>query len=137
MAEGKKNARSDVGASERAMELGQVSRQVHVSTHNDTTSPPTGQRVSDYLGEAGESLSNENLALKAALARMKRAEQEREAKRREIEGLTIKLLGFDSEDLGNAVKCYITEGKDTSELSDAAYDAFSIIAKIKVLEWEC
>lgn len=45
----KKNTRPDVGASERAKEPGQASRQGRASTHNDTTSPPPGQRVSDYL----------------------------------------------------------------------------------------
>lgn len=45
----KKNTRPDVAASERAKEPGQASRQGHASTHNDTTSPPPGQRISDFL----------------------------------------------------------------------------------------
>lgn len=45
----KKNARPDIAVSERAKEPGRASRQGRVSTHNDTTSPPPGQRVSDYL----------------------------------------------------------------------------------------
>lgn len=44
-----KEARPDVGASERAKESGRASRQGRASTHNDTTSLPPGQRVSDYL----------------------------------------------------------------------------------------
>ena len=44
----KKNARPDVGASERAkMEAG--TGQATTSAHHDTTSPSPGQRVSDYL----------------------------------------------------------------------------------------
>lgn len=49
MKSAKKSTRPDVGASERAKEPGQASRQGRASTHNDTTSPPPGQRVSDYL----------------------------------------------------------------------------------------
>ena len=49
MNKNKKNARPDVGASERAKEPGQASRQGRASIHNDTTSPSPGQRVSDYL----------------------------------------------------------------------------------------
>ena len=54
MKERKKNARPDVGASERAKEPGQASRQGHTSTCNDTTSPPPGQRVSDFLAPASK-----------------------------------------------------------------------------------
>lgn len=50
----KKNARPDVGASERAKEPGQASRQGRASTHNDTTSPPPGQRISDLLSHGAE-----------------------------------------------------------------------------------
>lgn len=49
MKECKKNARPDIAVSERAKEPGRASRQGHASTHHDTTSPPPGQRVSDYL----------------------------------------------------------------------------------------
>ena len=51
MTQHKKNARPDVGASERAKEPGQASRQDRASIHNDTTSSPPGQgfRVADLL----------------------------------------------------------------------------------------
>ena len=50
----KKRTRPDVGASERAKEPGRASRQGHVSTHNNTTSPPPGQRISDLLSHGAE-----------------------------------------------------------------------------------
>lgn len=53
MKERKKNAHSDDGASERAKEPGQASRQGLVSTHNDTTSPLPGQ-AADTTEEAAD-----------------------------------------------------------------------------------
>lgn len=45
----RKEAHPDITVSERAKESGRASRQDRASNHNDTTSPPPGQRVSDYL----------------------------------------------------------------------------------------
>lgn len=77
------------------------------------------------------------MSLDEAIARMKWAEQEREVKRKKMERLTLDLLAFDSTDLGNAVKCCISEEKYTNKLTDAAYEAFAVIAEIQVLELEC
>lgn len=63
----KKSARSDVGASERAKETGQASRQGRASTSHDTTASPQGQgfRVADFLctGQAHAALLRDLVAL--------------------------------------------------------------------------
>lgn len=76
-------------------------------------------------------------AMAEAIAKMEQAEQVRKAKREEMMRLTMKLLTFDNECLGAAVKCYISENADPEQLPDATFEAYTIIAKIKVLEWEC
>lgn len=65
------------------------------------------------------------------------AEKERQEKREKMEQLTTGLLAYDSKSLGDVVKCYITEEKDTDKLTDTAYEAYRDIAEILVLEWEC
>lgn len=64
-------------------------------------------------------------------------EAERKEKRKEMERLISVLLTFDSESLGDAVKCHISVGNDTSNLTDAAYRAFHYIAEIEILKREC
>lgn len=76
-------------------------------------------------------------AMEEALARLERAEQERKAKREELKRLTMDLLTFDNECIGAAIKRYILQDADTALLSETAFSAYDIIAKIKVLEWEC
>lgn len=75
--------------------------------------------------------------MEEAIAKMERAEQVRKTKREKIERLTMDLLAFDNECLGAAVKCYISGNSDSASQSDAALDAYDIIAEIKVLELEC
>lgn len=58
-------------------------------------------------------------------------------KREELKRLTAGLLTYDSESLGDAVKCYISEGKDPRTLTDTAYRAFQSISEILILEQEC
>lgn len=70
-------------------------------------------------------------------AKLEQAEQMRKAKRDKIAQLTMDLLAFDNECLGAAVKCYISGNSDSASQSDAALDAYDIIAEIKVLELEC
>lgn len=77
------------------------------------------------------------MSIEEATARMEAAEQERRAKREEMEHLTCDLLTYDSESLGDAVKCYISQEDDPAALSSAALEAFGIISKIQVLELEC
>lgn len=65
-----------------------------------------------------------------------KAAAERKGKREELGRLTAGLLTFDSESLGDAVKCYIlNEGPD--KLGDTAFEAFATVAKIRALEAEC
>lgn len=56
MMQGKKNARPDVGASERAKEPGQASRRGHASIANFNTAAPPGQAVhiADFLSYGPE-----------------------------------------------------------------------------------
>ena len=61
----------------------------------------------------------------------------RKEKREEIERLKAELLTYDSESLGDAVKCYISKEMDTRNLTDTAYRAFQSIAEISILELEC
>lgn len=75
--------------------------------------------------------------MEEAIAKMERAEQVRKTKREKIERLTMDLLAFDNECLGAAVKCCISGNSDSASQSDAALDAYDIIAEIKVLELEC
>ena len=77
------------------------------------------------------------MSIEEAIARMEAAEQERRAKREEMERLTRDLLTFDNECLGAAVKYYISQEDDPTTLSSAAFEAFGIISKIQVLELEC
>lgn len=77
------------------------------------------------------------MSIEEAIARMEAAEQERRAKREEMERLTRDLLTYDSESLGDAIKCYLSQEDGPAALSSAALEAFGIILKIKVLEWEC
>lgn len=77
------------------------------------------------------------MSIEEAIARMEVAEQERRTKREEMERLTRDLLTYDSESLGDAVKCYISQEDDPATLSSAALEAFGIISKIQVLKWEC
>ena len=65
------------------------------------------------------------------------AEAERAEKRKELRQLITGLSTFDSESLGDAVKCYISEEKDTSKLTDTAYKAFQSVVEIQILELEC
>lgn len=82
-------------------------------------------------------LTVENQTLKEAFAKMELAEQARKVIREELERSKMDLLAFDNESLGAAVKCYISGDADTASLSEAAFRAYDIIAKIKVLEFEC
>ena len=78
-----------------------------------------------------------SLSVEEVIARMEKFEQERMKKREEMERLTRYLLTYDSESLGDAVKCYISQEDDPAALSDPAFEAFGIISKIQVLELEC
>lgn len=49
------------------------------------------------------------MSIEEAIARMEAAEQERRAKREEMERLTRDLLTYDSESLGDAIKCYLSQ----------------------------
>lgn len=82
-------------------------------------------------------LTMENQTLKEAFTKMELAEQARKVTREELERSKMDLLAFDNESLGAAVKCYISGDADTASLSEAAFRAYDIIAKIKVLEFEC
>ncbi len=75
--------------------------------------------------------------MEKVIAQMEQAEQVYKAKREKMEWLTMNLLAFDNECLGAAVKCYISGDSDSASQSDAALDAYDIIAEIKVLELEC
>ncbi|WP_161846898.1 hypothetical protein [Pseudoflavonifractor sp. 524-17] len=81
-----------------------------------------------------------NLTKKAVAeitAKLEQAKQIHKTKREKMERLTMDLLAFDNECLGAAVKCYISGNSDSASQSNAALDAYDIIAEIKVLELEC
>ena len=59
-----------------------------------------------------------SLSVEEVIARMEKFEQERMKKREEMERLTRDLLTYDSESLGDAVKCYISQEDDPAALSD-------------------
>ena len=68
-----------------------------------------------------------------AIAMYDKAEAERKVKREELGLLTAKLLEYDSESLGEAVKCYIlNKNPDSTTL-----EAFLTVAKIREMEAEC
>lgn len=64
------------------------------------------------------------------------AEAEMAKKREELRRLTAGLLAYDSESLGDAVKCYVLN-EGPGKLNDVPLEVFSIVAKIRALEAEC